>query len=190
MEEIAQGNHLRHFIRRLAKATENDLFKAFQIAEAIRRRHHLFHGRIAVTEPQIVPVIAATLVSYTKITTVGAFIRQVYVQIAVEGVKVGILAVFFLIVPLIILVVFILILGLALLLRLSLPFVIVVIIVVLILLVVALILLRLGLFLDVLRLIPLHLLLGILRLLRLLLLTLRFLPLLFGLTLGSFCRVP
>ena len=93
MEIIAKRNHLRNLIGRLAKAAEYDFLKARQIAQAVRRRHYLFGRGFAVTEPQIVAVIAAAFVSYAEIATVGAFVGKVDIQIAVQNVYVGIFAV-------------------------------------------------------------------------------------------------
>ena len=120
------------------------------------RRNHFFHGRITVSKPQIIAVIATALVTYTEVATIGAFVRQIDVQIAVKAIQVRVLAVFFLVVRLAILIIFVLILalvlilvlflGLVLLLRLRLP-----LIFVFILLIIVLILLRLRLLLCVLR---------------------------------------
>ncbi len=96
VEKIAKRGHFRNLISRLAEAAKYDFLESRQIAETIRRSNHLFHRGIAVTEPQIVPVIARSFVSYAKITAVRALIRQVYVQISIKGIKIGILAVFFL----------------------------------------------------------------------------------------------
>lgn len=101
MEEITERDHLRDFISRLAKAAENDLLESRQIPESVRRRDHLFRSGIAVTKPQIIPVIAGAFVSHAEIAAVGAFVGKIDVQIPVQGIQVRILAVFLLFVRLI-----------------------------------------------------------------------------------------
>ena len=94
MEEIAKRDHFRNLIGRLAKAAEYNLVKAAQIPKSVCRGNDFFHRRIAVFQPQIVAIVAGTLVSYAKIAGVGAFVGEVDIQIAVQGIDVGILAVF------------------------------------------------------------------------------------------------
>ena len=94
MEIIAKRHHFRHLVSGLAKATENHFLKARQIPKTFRRRNDFFHGRIAVTNPQIIAIITAALVPYAKIAGIGAFVGQVDIQVAVQGIHVSILAVF------------------------------------------------------------------------------------------------
>ena len=94
MEIIAKLINQVHAVGGLAKAAEYDFFKALQIAKAVARGNYLFKGNFAVIEPQIMAVIAVALVSYAKITTVGALIRQVQIQLSIERIRVGILAIF------------------------------------------------------------------------------------------------
>ena len=93
VEEIAERDHFRYFIRRLAKATENDFLETGQIPKAFRIGNHLFHRGIAVTQPKVVTIIAGTLVTYAKIAGVRALVRQVDVQITVQNVEIGVLSI-------------------------------------------------------------------------------------------------
>ena len=94
VEEIAKRDHFRYLIGRLAKAAENDFLETAKIAKALCVGNHLFYRRIAVAEPQIVAVIARTLVTHAKIAAVGALVRQIDVQIPIQRIEIGILAVF------------------------------------------------------------------------------------------------
>ena len=94
MEKIAEGDHFRYLVGRLAKAAEYDLLETAQITHSVCRGNHLFHRRIAVSQPQIIAVVAGTLVANAEIAGVRAFVGEIDVQIAVQGIHVGILAVF------------------------------------------------------------------------------------------------
>ena len=51
-----------------------------------------------MTDPKIVAVIARSFVSYTEIASVRALVREVNVEVSVQCIKVGILAVFVLVI--------------------------------------------------------------------------------------------
>ena len=94
MGVICHGEHFRELIGRLPEAAEYDFLEAGQISHGVHGGDDLFRGRIAVSEPEVISVIARALVSHAERTAVGAFVREVDIQVSVEGIDVGILAVF------------------------------------------------------------------------------------------------
>ena len=115
MQIVANGYKLCHTVGRLTKTAEDRFFKTGQITASVQCGNDFLRRRFTFRKPKIMPVVAGAFVANAEITAVRTLVGKVDVQIPVQRIKIGVLAVFFLIILVVLLVLFLLLILLILL---------------------------------------------------------------------------